>query len=72
MSPLPHPSVTPLPSFASLERPPGLPSPLPLSSQFLNVLAWLAGRRPSRDERAREEQLAARLGRMIEAEEGEP
>jgi hypothetical protein len=64
---LSRPSISPLPSFCS--RPPGLPRPLPLSVQFLDVLGWLGGRRPTVAQRLREDQIASAMARMIDEEE---
>jgi hypothetical protein len=61
-------SVSPPPSCAT--RPPGLPKPLPLSVQIVDVLAWFGGRRPTWGQRQREDQIAIQMARMIDVEEG--
>jgi hypothetical protein len=72
MQPLPHPSVTPLPSWA-VERPPFSPPPIKFPGMLAAVLGWLAGRRPTRGQRQREDNIVCAMAKAFDAEakEGE-
>jgi hypothetical protein len=62
---LPHPSVSPLPSFCD-DRPPGLPRSLTVIDQCRNIAAWLRSVRPSASQVRREDFVVRELIREDE------